>query len=91
MQLINVIKSSGVSQSFDPQKIIKVLSWAAEGTSVDPYELYENIKSYLRDGMTTDDIQTIVIKAAANSISVEEPDYQYVAARCLMFALRKHV
>ncbi|EEX1215615.1 ribonucleoside-diphosphate reductase subunit alpha [Escherichia coli] len=91
MQLINVIKSSGVSQSFDPQKIIKVLSWAAEGTSVDPYELYENIKSYLRDGMTTDDIQTIVIKAAANSISAEEPDYQYVAARCLMFALRKHV
>lgn len=91
MQLINVIKSSGVSQSFDPQKIIKVLSWATEGTSVDPYELYENIKSYLRDGMTTDDIQTIVIKAAANSISVEEPDYQYVAARCLMFALRKHV
>ncbi|MGT3655002.1 class 1a ribonucleoside-diphosphate reductase subunit alpha [Escherichia coli] len=91
MQLINVIKSSGVSQSFDPQKIIKVLSWAAEGTSVDPYELYENIKSYFRDGMTTDDIQTIVIKAAANSISVEEPDYQYVAARCLMFALRKHV
>ena len=91
MQLINVIKSSGVSQSFDPQKIIKVLSWASEGTSVDPYELYENIKSYLRDGMTTDDIQTIVIKAAANSISVEEPDYQYVAARCLMFALRKHV
>ena len=91
MQLINVIKSSGVSQSFDSQKIIKVLSWAAEGTSVDPYELYENIKSYLRDGMTTDDIQTIVIKAAANSISVEEPDYQYVAARCLMFALRKHV
>ncbi len=91
MQLINVIKSSGVSQSFDPQKILKVLSWAAEGTSVDPYELYENIKSYLRDGMTTDDIQTIVIKAAANSISVEEPDYQYVAARCLMFALRKHV
>lgn len=91
MQLINVIKSSGVSQSFDPQKIIKVLSWAAEGTSVDPYELYENIKSYLRDGMTTDDIQTIVIKAAANSISVEEPDYQYVAACCLMFALRKHV
>lgn len=91
MQLINVIKSSGVSQSFDPQKIIKVLSWAAEGTSVDPYELYENIKSYLRDGMTTDDIQTIVIKAAANSISIEEPDYQYVAARCLMFALRKHV
>ena len=91
MQLINVIKSSGVSQSFDPQKIIKVLSWAAEGTSVDPYELYENIKSYIRDGMTTDDIQTIVIKAAANSISVEEPDYQYVAARCLMFALRKHV
>ena len=91
MQLINVIKSSGVSQSFDPQKIIKVLYWAAEGTSVDPYELYENIKSYLRDGMTTDDIQTIVIKAAANSISVEEPDYQYVAARCLMFALRKHV
>ncbi|QAU03678.1 aerobic NDP reductase large subunit [Escherichia phage AnYang] len=88
---MQVQKSSGVSQDFDAQKIIKVLTWGCEGTQIDPYELYEEIKSHLRDGMTTKDIQNLTVKVAANLISVEEPDYQYVAAKQLMFALRKEV
>lgn len=88
---MQVIKSSGVSQNFDAQKIIQVLTWQCEGTQIDPYELYEEIKTHLVDGMSTKDIQKICIKVAANLISVEEPDYQYVAAKGLMFALRKDV
>ena len=88
---MQVQKSSGVSQDFDGQKIIKVLSWSCEGTNIDPYELYETIKPHLRDGMTTRDIQTVIIKVSAGLISVEEPDYQYVAAKATMFALRKDV
>lgn len=88
---MQVIKSSGVSQEFDMQKIIKVLEWACEGTKVDPYELYEIIKSHLRDGMSTADIQKTIVKVAANSISIDEPDYQYVASNAAMFEIRKRV
>ena len=88
---MKIVKSSGCSQEFDAQKIIKVLSWACEGTQINPYELYEHVKTHLRDGMTTKEIQAACVKVAANLISKEEPDYQIVAAREAMFALRKEV
>ena len=88
---MNVVKSSGTSQIFIPNKIIQVLTWATANTSVDPYELYERIKPYIVDGMTTRDIQIACVKVAANSISIDEPDYQYVASNLAMFALRKDV
>lgn len=88
---MQVIKSSGVSQNFDAQKIITVLEMATVNTSVDPYALYEQAKPYLTDGMTTREIQQVLIKVAANSISIEEPDYQYVASNLAMFGLRKDV
>ena len=91
MSEISVIKSSGISQEFDSKKIIKVLEWACNNTAIDPYELYENIKSHLQDGMTTSEIQKTIIKVAANSISIEEPDYQYVAGNATMFEIRKSV
>lgn len=88
---MQVLKSSGISQDFTGQKIITVLEFAARGTSIDPYDLYENIIPHLQDGMTTREIQQICIKVAANLISIEEPDYQYVASNLAMFALRKDV
>lgn len=88
---MNVVKSSGTSQVFTPNKIIQVLTWATANTSVDPYELYERIKPYIVDNMTTRDIQITCVKVAANSISIDEPDYQYVASNLAMFALRKDV
>lgn len=87
----SVIKSSGIEQEFDPEKIIQVLTWAAEDTTVDPYELYEAVKAHLRTGMSTKEIQQVVIKVASGLITREEPDYQYVAANAAMFALRKEV
>lgn len=88
---MNVVKSSGCSQVFTPNKIIQVLTWATANTSVDPYELYERIKPYIVDNMSTRDIQIACVKVAANSISINEPDYQYVASNLAMFALRKDV
>jgi len=43
------------------------------------------------DGMTTDEIQQILVKSAADLISLENPNYQYVAARLLLYSLRKQV
>ena len=43
------------------------------------------------DGMTTNEIQEILIKSANDLISLEAPNYQYVAARLLLYSLQKHV
>lgn len=89
--MFNVIKSSGVTQTFTPEKLIQVLTWSSEDTSIDPYELYEEILPNLRDNMTTNDIQKVAVKVAAGRITREEPDYQRVASNLAQFGLRKLV
>ena len=86
-----VQKASGVSQQFDKEKVIKIVAAACSGTSVDPYELYETARPLFKDGMTTAELQKVLIKVAADNITVETPDYQYVASNLAMFELRKHV
>lgn len=86
-----VQKASGVSQQFDKEKVIKIVAAACSGTSVDPYELYETAQPLFKDGMTTAELQKVLIKVAADNITVETPDYQYVASNLAMFELRKHV
>lgn len=86
-----VVKSSGVSQTFEKEKLFKVLNWASAGKNIDVNAFLENVVDLLRDGMTTKQIQAVAIKYAADRISVKEPDWQYVAANLEMFALRKTV
>ena len=43
----------------------------------------------IHDKISTDEIQQILIKSASDLISLENPNYQYVAARLLLFSLRK--
>lgn len=88
---MNVVKSSGIATLFEPNKIIKVLEWATVNTNIDPYDLYERVLPYLQDGMSTRDIQIAIVKVAANAISIQEPDFQYVASNLAMFGLRKDV
>lgn len=92
---MKVIKSSGIAQEFDPNKIIQVLEWAHEGieftSDLDVITLYQNIIPHLKDGMTTEEIQTAIVKVAADSITLEEQDYQYVASNLAQFGLRKSV
>lgn len=88
---MKVIKSSGIAQEFDTNKIIQVLEWSCEKTSIDPYELFERCRPFFKDNMTTSEVQRAIIKVSADSIQIDETDYQYVASNLAMFGLRKEV
>ncbi|WP_281557238.1 class 1a ribonucleoside-diphosphate reductase subunit alpha [Thalassomonas sp. RHCl1] len=85
-----VTKRNGEKELIDLEKIHRVITWAAEGldqVSVSQVELKSHIQFY--DGIKTEDIHETIIKAAADLISEEAPDYQYLAARLAVFHLRK--
>ncbi|GGJ01489.1 class 1a ribonucleoside-diphosphate reductase subunit alpha [Halopseudomonas pertucinogena] len=89
-QSLKVTKRDGRQEPINLDKIHRVLDWAAEGlsnVSVSQVELKSQIQLY--DGMRTQDIHETIIKAAADLISTETPDYQYMAARLAIFHLRK--
>lgn len=85
-----VTKRNGHKEPIDLDKIHRVLDWAAEkldNVSVSQVELKSHIQFY--DGIRTADIHETIIKAAADLISEQSPDYQYMAARLAIFHLRK--
>ncbi|WBA80835.1 class 1a ribonucleoside-diphosphate reductase subunit alpha [Endozoicomonas sp. GU-1] len=87
---ILVTKRDGDKEQLDLEKIHKVITWAAEGldnVSVSEVELKSHIQFY--DGIKTTDIHETLIKSAADLISAQAPDYQYLAARLAIFHLRK--
>ncbi|MDN3679939.1 class 1a ribonucleoside-diphosphate reductase subunit alpha [Vibrio tapetis subsp. quintayensis] len=89
-QQLTVTKRNGRKENIDLEKIHRVIAWAAEGldnVSVSQVELKSHIQFY--DGITTSDIHETIIKSAADLISEESPDYQYLAARLSVFHLRK--
>lgn len=85
-----VTKRDGQKERINLDKIHRVLNWAAEGlhnVSISQVELRSHIQFY--DGIRTSDIHETIIRAAADLISKESPDYQYLAARLAIFNLRK--
>ncbi|MDO4776654.1 MAG: class 1a ribonucleoside-diphosphate reductase subunit alpha [Cardiobacteriaceae bacterium] len=87
---MRVTKRDGRKEAIDLDKIHRVVTWAAEGlsnVSVSQVELRSHIQFY--DGIRTRDIHETLIKSAADLISEEAPDYQYLAARLAIFHLRK--
>ena len=87
---MQVLKRNGTKEKIDLDKIHKVLDWATEGlgdVSTSLIEIKSNIQLY--DGISTDDIHQTLVKASADLISEEYPNYQYVAARLAFFHLRK--
>ncbi len=87
---IKVTKRDGRQEPIDLDKIHRVLDWAAMGlknVSVSQVELKSHIQFY--NGIHTKDIHETIIKAAADLISQNTPDYQYLAARLAIFHLRK--
>ena len=59
------------------------------GVSVSQVEMKSGIQFY--DGITTEEIQEILIRAASDLIDLDHPNYQFVAARLLLFAVRKQI
>ncbi|HCA77208.1 MAG TPA: ribonucleoside-diphosphate reductase subunit alpha [Alteromonas sp.] len=87
---LSVTKRNGEKEPIDLEKIHKVITWAAKGlnnVSVSQVEIKAHIQFY--DGIKTAEIHETLIKSAADLISTDAPDYQYLAARLAIFHLRK--
>ena len=59
------------------------------GVSASQVEMHSQLSFY--DGITTADIQETLIRSASDLISLDTPNYQFVAARLLLFSLRKSI
>ena len=89
---IKVVKRNNKVETINLEKVHKMVEHACEGltgVSESQIEMNANIQWY--DGIKTTDIQEILIRSANDLISLENPNYQFVAARLLLFALRKSV
>ena len=87
---ISVTKRDGSTQPFNLDKVHKVLEWAVEGitnVSMSQIELKANIQLY--DKIPAYDIHELLIKSAAELISEDTPNYQFVAARLISYKMRK--
>lgn len=89
---IYVLKRNGEKEPLDLQKIHKVLEWATEGLSNVSYSTIElKAKIQFTDGVSTSDIHSILAKTSADLITEDNENYQFVASRLRLFALRKEV
>ena len=92
MTNIQVKKRDGVTEPLDLEKMHRVVFFATENiTGVSASEV--EIKSHLSffTGITSTEIQETLIKSAADLISEETPNYQWVAGRLINYHLRKTV
>ena len=92
MNDIQVKKRNDTDEPLDIEKMHKVVFYACEGiTGVSASEV--EIKSSLQfySGITSTEIQETLIKSAADLISEENPNYQWVAGRLINYHLRKNV
>ena len=89
-QVILVTKRDGSKEAIDFDKIHRVVHWASQDLdkiSVSQVEINAQLAFF--DGIKTEDIHETIIKSAADLISTDVPDYQYLAARLAIFHLRK--
>ncbi len=88
---MEVVKRSGKRERLDINKIRIALEFAFKGLNVDPLELETDARIQFRDGISTEEIQAVLIRTAAEKVSPEAPDWQYAAARLLLYDLYKKV
>ena len=89
---INIVKRNGERTSLNIDKIHKVVMHACEGlagVSSSQIEMNANLQFY--DGMTTAEIQEVLVRSANDLISLDAPNYQYAAARLLGYGVNKQV
>ena len=89
---LSIVKRDGSKENLNLDKIHKMVEAATDGingVSASQVEMSANLSFY--DGVTTQEIQDTLIKSASDLISLDTPNYQYVAARLLLFAIRKDV
>ena len=88
----SVVKRNGSVESLDLNKLHLMVEEACKdlaGVSASQVEMQSGIQFY--DGITTAEVQEILIRSASDLIDLEHPNYQFVAARLLLFAVRKQL
>lgn len=89
---IQIIKRNGDKEDLNIDKIHQVLTKCTEGYSgVSVSDIEMNSKLSFYDGIKTTEIHDVLIRSAADLISEDNPNYQYVAAKLLLLSLRKEV
>lgn len=87
---IQIVKRNGEQEDLRIDKLKKVIGYACKDyPACDPLELEMDACIQFRDGMTTKEIQRIVMQTAVEKTSVETPEWQFVAARLLAYDLYK--
>lgn len=92
MEQIHVVKRDGTRSPIDLTMIHEAVEWACNGyenVSVSDIEINSKLQFY--EGITSAEIQKVMIRSAADLVSEKNPNYQYVAARLLLMDLRKQV
>ena len=87
---LTVVKRNGLPEALNLEKIHIMVEEACQGlsgVSASQVEINSNLQFY--DGITTEQIQNILVRSAADLITLENPNYQYVAARLLNISIRK--
>jgi ribonucleoside-diphosphate reductase alpha chain len=87
-----VVKRNGLIESLDLDKMHLMVEEACTGlagVSASQVEMTSGIQFY--NGISTQEIQEILIRSASDLINLDHPNYQYVAARLLLFSVRKQL
>ena len=87
-----VVKRNGSIEPLDLEKMHIMVEQACDGlagVSASQVEIQSGLQFF--DGITTSQIQEILIKSASDLINLDCPNYQFVAARLLLFSLRKNL
>jgi len=87
-----IVKRDGTKEHLNIDKIHKVVEHACEGlagVSSSLIEMNANLQFY--DGMSTNEIQEVLVRSANDLISLDVPNYQYAAARLLSYSVNKMV
>ncbi len=89
---LSITKRDGSKENLNLEKIHRMVEAACKGingVSASQVEMSANLSFY--DGVTTQEIQETLVKSSSDLISLDAPNYQYVASRLLLFAIRKDV
>ncbi|WP_028562089.1 ribonucleoside-diphosphate reductase subunit alpha [Paenibacillus pinihumi] len=87
---MDIIKRNGQKEELIFSKLKKVIDFACEGfDGCDPLELETALLPYFRNNISTKEIQRTLIQVAVEKTSAEQPDWQYVAAKLLVYDLYK--
>ena len=87
-----VVKRNGSIEPLNLEKMHVMVEEACNGlagVSASQVEIQSGIQFY--DGISTGEIQEILIRSASDLIDLDHPNYQYVAARLLLYSVRKSI